>query len=281
MMEMASKLDTRADYIRKLTHSLANPNASVSAPATAAGPTTLHEGEVMGDDMTSLGGDTVTSVLYKYGKEASIIDQERSVRSSGSLVSVKGLRHRAQSSQSMDSAAVSEIKSAESVARDASTVSYSEDPHVQFLINKEHNKGKLSQKLVSGSQFRNTTKLGATKCEQCFIFDRVNKKHKETIRGLRLQIARLEEQNHDLKRFKTNDSGHHILLKPSGGGGGSLTATSSMIEEDDEEESLEFLINKCEVSSLPSVWFICGCAMGGVLAILSCEEHRACVYLPF
>eukprot|EP00599_Poterioochromonas_sp_BG-1_P004266 CAMPEP_0173145542 /NCGR_PEP_ID=MMETSP1105-20130129/7932_1 /TAXON_ID=2985 /ORGANISM="Ochromonas sp., Strain BG-1" /LENGTH=454 /DNA_ID=CAMNT_0014059517 /DNA_START=21 /DNA_END=1385 /DNA_ORIENTATION=- len=53
-------------------------------------------------------------------------------------------------------------------------------------------------KVVSGSQFRLTTKSW-TQCEQCEIFDRTNKKSKETIRTLKLQLARLEESFRDLK----------------------------------------------------------------------------------
>lgn len=233
-MDISSKLDTRADYIRQLTQSLANPNQNVGIAMSC-------NNSEMADDVSSTGGESVTSVLYKYGKEANQVDLERlNIRSTGSMLGKK-VSIRTSSAQSLDSAeALSELKTAESLARDSSTVAYSEDPHLQFLINKEQSKGRNSQKLVSGSQFRNTTKLGMGRCEDCFIFDRVNKKHKETIRGLRLQIARLEEQNHDLRRFKSD--GHHSVGKSSN------TLASSIINNDEENdpEDIEFLANKCE-----------------------------------
>lgn len=232
-MEIASKLDSRADYIRQLTKSLANPTGIAMAASN---------GSEMGDDVSSTGGDSVTSVLYKYGKEATQVDMERlNMRSTGSMLGKK-VTIRTSSAQSLDSAeALSELKTAESLAREGSTVAYSDDPHLQFLINKEQNKGRNSQKLVSGSQFRNTTKLSMGRCEQCFIFDKVNKKHKETIRGLRLQIARLEEQNHDLRRHK-GDPGHHPSIKSSS----SLTSVLVNDEEESNPEDIEFLANKCE-----------------------------------
>jgi chromosome segregation ATPase len=113
---------------------------------------------------------------------------------------------------------------------------------MHFLMNKEQNKGRSSQKLVSGSQFRNITKLGMGKCEQCLLFDRVNKKHKETIRSLRLQIARLEETNHDLRKFKGSDFPHHASLKSS-----TLASASSAVEDDEDNmEDIQYLANKCE-----------------------------------
>jgi len=234
--EIANKLDTRAEYIRQLTQSLSKGNSGIAA-------------EDMADDVSSVGGDTVTSILYKYGKEASTVDSDRTtaMRGSGSFVGSKMNKRASSSAQSLDTSieGMSELKSAESAARESSTAPYYDDPHMQFLINKEQNKGRSTQKLVSGSQFRNTTKVGA-RCEQCMIFDRVNKKHKETIRSLRLQIARLEETAHDLRRLKSNDSGHHVALKGSTSGGSALAAAMSQEDEEDEMENIQFLVNKCE-----------------------------------
>lgn len=235
--EIANKLDTRAEYIRQLTQSLSKGNSTGIA-------------EDMADDVSSVGGDTVTSVLYKYGKEASTVDSDKTtaVRGSGSFVGSKMNKRASSSAQSLDTSieGMSELKSAESAARESSTAPYYDDPHMQFLINKEQNKGRSTQKLVSGSQFRNTTKLGTGRCEQCMIFDRVNKKHKETIRSLRLQIARLEETAHDLRRLKSNDSGHHVALKGSTSGGSALAAAMSQDDEEDEMENIQFLASKCE-----------------------------------
>ena len=252
-MNIGTKIESRADYIKQLTQSLANPHAASGPlpPVPAATSGNQEIGEDMGDSIASIGGNTTSSVLYKYGKEASLVDQERSVRSSGSgtLSKVKPRRRR-QSAGSFESidGGFSELKSIDSVTRESATITYAEDPHMQFMLNKEMNKGKAQQKLVSGSQFRNTTKLNLGRCEQCSLFDRVNKKHKETIRSLRLQIVRLEEQNHDLKRMKSSDAMHHMVgMKPS-----TLAATtaiaSSAVDNDDEDtlEDIEFLVNKCE-----------------------------------
>ena len=253
-MDMASKLDARADYIRQLTQSLSSSGTVGIADSKTAGGSTnqnVSNNEIDDNCDITTGGETVTSVLYKYGKEATQVDKEMlGVRSSGSLSLRKHSNaHKMRSSSasmSMDNGSVDGGLSGElrqdSLARDGSTVSYAEDPHVQFLINKEQNKSSKSVRLVSGSQFRNTTKMNINQCEQCFILDRVSKKYKETIRGLRLQIARLEEQNHDLKRFKNSDANHHVAKIVSS----SLSSSLSAEEEEENMEDIEFLANKCE-----------------------------------
>ena len=239
-VEIANKLDTRAEYIRQLTQSLSREKSNNNGIALE-----------MADDVSSVGGDTVTSVLLKYGKDTSLEDAERDhVRSSGSFIGSKHNKRASSSARTLDSIDnQSGMKSAESMARESSTAPLYEDPHSQFLINKEQNRGRSTGKLVSGSQFRNTTKLGMGKCEQCTVFDRVNKKHKETIRSLRLQIARLEETAHDLRRLKANDMGHHVALKGSSSSiatGGSTLAASMASVDEEELEDIQYLANKCE-----------------------------------
>lgn len=53
-------------------------------------------------------------------------------------------------------------------------------------------------KVVSGSQFRLTTKA-FNPCDQCEVLDKANKKNKELIRTLKLQLLRMEESFKDLK----------------------------------------------------------------------------------
>jgi hypothetical protein len=65
---------------------------------------------------------------------------------------------------------------------------------------------KVSQKLVSGSQFRIPMKEPVA-CIQCEQFDRNIRKLKEANRMLRLQVARLEEKLHDLRRVKGDKDG--------------------------------------------------------------------------
>ena len=73
------------------------------------------------------------------------------------------------------------------------------------------------QKLVSGSQFRFLNKEQHLKCDQCDVFDKVIKKNKETVRSLKFQLARLEEQYHDLKLSKSfetlNNSNVNLKLQ--------------------------------------------------------------------
>lgn len=238
--ELASKLDTRAEYIRQLTQSLSREKSNNGIALE------------MADDVSSVGGDTVTSVLLKYGKDASLEDAERDhVRSSGSFIGSKHSKRASSSARTLDSIDnISGMKSAESMARESSTAPLYEDPHTQFLINKEQNRGRSTGKLVSGSQFRNTTKISMGKCDQCMVFDRVNKKHKETIRSLRLQIARLEETAHDLRRLKANDMGIHVSLKGSSSSsiasGGSTLAASMAAVNEEELDDIQYLADKCE-----------------------------------
>lgn len=60
-------------------------------------------------------------------------------------------------------------------------------------------------KVVSGSQFRLTTK-GSGPCPNCDALDKANKKNKELIRTLKLQIIRMEENFKDLKYMKANNA---------------------------------------------------------------------------
>lgn len=60
---------------------------------------------------------------------------------------------------------------------------------------------KQPQKLVSGSQFRITGK-GESRCEDCQIMGGNLKKSRETIRGLKVQLARLEDKYVGLRKSK-------------------------------------------------------------------------------
>lgn len=60
---------------------------------------------------------------------------------------------------------------------------------------------KQPQKLVSGAQFRITGK-GASSCEDCAIMNGNLKKSRETIRSLKVQLARLEDKYVGLRKSK-------------------------------------------------------------------------------
>jgi hypothetical protein len=70
-------------------------------------------------------------------------------------------------------------------------------------------------KIVSGSQFRLTTKAtngsSAIYCEQCDLLDKANKKNKEIIRTLKLQLTRMEESFKDLKYSRAIDAMSHMI----------------------------------------------------------------------
>ena len=75
-------------------------------------------------------------------------------------------------------------------------------------VARHQNRNRGSQKLVSGSQFRMPQKEPIV-CVQCDNLDMQLKKSKETNRVLRLQISRLEEKMHDLRKSKPEvESGH-------------------------------------------------------------------------
>lgn len=83
-------------------------------------------------------------------------------------------------------------------------------------------------KVVSGSQFRLTTK-GAGPCPNCDALEKTNKKNKELIRTLKLQILRMEQNFKDLKYMKPmNSSQPDTGLKVS-------TDNSGLVESDDKE----------------------------------------------
>jgi len=267
MNEISNRLDSRADYIKQLTQSLsgkttptnmATPTFDSPAPQTNSVPPLMPQVNSMHpppltlptpmviDDNSSYGGSmgdestAQTSVLFKYGREASTTAPTTGLRKSSDGIAGRKSKTRPQlsSAQSLDSIDnFSDLKS-DSLARDSLNEPHTgsldgmEEAHLQFLVNKEQNRGR-SQKLVSGSQFRNTTKV-LPRCEMCAVGERVNRKNKETIRSLRLQIARLEEQNHDLRRSKSSEIAQHMTLK-------------SKEELDEEElEGIEYLAKQIE-----------------------------------
>lgn len=71
-----------------------------------------------------------------------------------------------------------------------------------------------SMKLVSGSQFRLTSHAKGMippHCEQCDTYEKLNKKNKEIIRTLKVQIMRMEENFRDLKYSKGGGSSSSSL----------------------------------------------------------------------
>lgn len=74
---------------------------------------------------------------------------------------------------------------------------------------RHQNRNRGSQKLVSGTQFRMPQKEPIV-CVQCDSLDKQLKKSKETNRVLRLQISRLEEKMHDMRKSRPEVENGHI-----------------------------------------------------------------------
>ena len=251
MARIESQIDSRADYIRKLTEnlSLAGKSAPISRDVGSIGDSV--------DDPTVADSSTL---LYKFGQDVSVagssIDSPlfpRSVASRGPSPGLRGgsggklltafpalgnSNSRQGSASAMpplggsirDSFDSTDLKS-ESIERDLGSIA--DNDHISvFSSSKELGKSRPT-KLVSGSQFRLITKHGARHCDQCEVQARVNKKHTETIRTLKLQLARLEERCHDLKRTKASDVAHQIAIK------------SSLELAQSDNEDLDFFSKKC------------------------------------
>lgn len=90
-------------------------------------------------------------------------------------------------------------------------------------------KGK-SMKLVCGSQFRLVSKSNQT-CMQCELMEKANRKSKENIRILKLQILRMEENFKDLKYSKGRDG---VGAESGGAMKVSLDANLQPVSEDPE-----------------------------------------------
>lgn len=218
MLNASDRIEARTDYIRQLTESLSSSSSTPALPR--------QNSEVVIDD-TSSNGEITTSVLYKYGREI-----PSSVRPGALKNSIPSLGKQRQAHVVQTSTEVSNELRTDTV--DPENASVTEEAHLQFLTNKDSR----PQKIVSGSQFRNITKAVFHRCEQCGILDRANKKHKETLRTLRLQIARLEEQCHDLRRSKNTDAAHyHIASK----------AAQQAIDSGLNTEGEEYLSKQCEM----------------------------------
>lgn len=134
-----------------------------------------------------------TSVLYKYGKEA----EPKGKFQLPTLSSTMGTSSfNGSFNGSTDSRDLTNDKSLKLLER-------SDDESV--MTNFANTKAK-SMRLVSGSQFRYLNKGNIHNCEQCDMYEKINRKHKETIRSLKLQLARMEENFKDLKFTRSVDN---------------------------------------------------------------------------
>lgn len=128
---------------------------------------------------------------------------------------------------------------------DGQTMAEFEDPHVKFLIGIEKNKNR-SQKTVSGSQFRMPLK-DVPRCDTCDGLNSQNKKMKEVIRSLKLQITRLEEKCHDLKMSK---NGHGDFPVHSSGSFSASVKSENMLNSSHNDDNITNaidLIRRCEL----------------------------------
>lgn len=170
-----------AKLIRQLTDSLQEVEARSYTPS---------ESNNNGLEFRSHSSDN-TSLLYRYGHE---IDR----KSQKPFFPTIGL------SSSGNISTVPNVMSADKLQ---TSVSIAEDDGATLhTLATAANKGK-NLKFVSGSQFRMLGKPQVA-CQQCDVLDKSLRKSKETIRSLRVQLARMEESFKDLKFSKSIESLH-------------------------------------------------------------------------
>lgn len=170
-----------AKLIRQLTDSLQEVEARSYTPS---------ESNNNGVEFRSHSSDN-TSLLYRYGHEIDRKSQKPffptiGLSSSGNISTIPNLMNG------------EKLQSSVSIAED--------DGATLHTLVTAANKGK-NLKFVSGSQFRMLGKPQVA-CQQCEILDKSVRKSKETIRSLKVQLARMEESFKDLKFSKSIESLH-------------------------------------------------------------------------
>ncbi len=192
--------------------------------------------------------ETAPTLLYKYGQDTSSMNNRFLPNSSlGKMKSAALMSSTASVLSENTDTYIDKLRSG-SVASASETMmppgaenSVENAAHMNFLINMERNRNK-SSKLVSGSQFRIPTKDNH-RCENCEVFNQTNKKMKESIRSLKLQITRLEEKMHILKMSKNNDFSSSNMSKTDN----SLNlADYSSNNSNDNRSEYELLKQRCD-----------------------------------
>lgn len=134
-------------------------------------------------DSVSLSSSDTTSLIYKLGSQQT---QEHSIDSM--LAKTRSLPR-----------SIASLGSSLSISEAAGDSSYA------HILNPDRPISSKPLRVVSGAQFRLLSKQQPAKCEHCDHFERLHRKDKESIRGLKVQIARLEEALKDIKFSKTTD----------------------------------------------------------------------------
>jgi len=97
----------------------------------------------------------------------------------------------------------------------------SENHSLKFALNVERNRNGgngTPSKIIAGSQFRLTSHVANSKCENCSLYDRSLKKSKETIRSLKLQLARLEDKYTGLRKSRQQQGEEYPQQQEQSGG---------------------------------------------------------------
>eukprot|EP01038_Epipyxis_sp_PR26KG_P011813 gene11813-15810_t len=213
-----------------MTDSLANPLNQPIIPPIVTDSFSMNSSDNIDDKMNQsvLSENTTnTSLLYRFGQEVNVSKsmppQPHNVLNysnpSPTTINTSTKYNRSIRSSFSDR---NDLLTLESTVGEITTI---EDPtaaatYLQFLVNMDKSKSIKTNKLVSGSQFRMINNNYSHKCDQCEILDKQNKKSKEIIRTLKLQIARYEEKLHEMKlknnnisdsRSYSTDQNEHIL----------------------------------------------------------------------
>ncbi len=171
---------------------------------------TLQLGSISAGDATTAPGSG-GAILYKFGQEMPPSSGSRGAKGMVNNNNNNGL----QPSASMPSFDLRD-QSMSGVQDEETVLTY-----LTGAANNKHLSHSRSMKLVSGSQFRLTSHAKGMippHCEQCDGLEKLNKKNKEIIRTLKLQLTRMEESYRDLKYSKTSSSSSSGADQPEANG---------------------------------------------------------------
>jgi hypothetical protein len=215
----------RNSLLKKLTNDLASGLAAKPQTSDGNHPEPGNDDEISLDDSTFVsasmrrGSNTQQALLYRYGQEV-VSDNNNNhshltSRKNNTSLPLLGPNKTTHSNSLSTDGGVS--------FRDAgldggkSDNLLSEDA-AYYQLGMQTNCGTStsgplpkSVKLVSGSQFRNITKDLSPKCGTCEVNIRASKLQKETIRSLKLQVSKLEEQIHLIKLARAAETANAVL----------------------------------------------------------------------
>jgi hypothetical protein len=220
---------SRMDVIKKMTDSLASGNNNLNtSTSNGSNSVIVNQG---------------TSLLYKFGHEVGTVGLTSTAIKNHLPNSIPSLgRNKASRGSFTDSRDPTELAESSFYGDEALINNNNNNSHTQFIVNMDKARASKSVKLVSGSQFRLTTKDNI-KCEHCDLLEKVNKKTKETVRSLKLQLTRLEEKFHELKLSKSASDSLSLIQKTME----NKDNNNNNNNNTNIDDNIDKLIKKCEI----------------------------------